>query len=210
LVNLGVSLAGLFWLLICYFQAKREERELEKRFGQGYLDYKSRTPRFIPNFKEMILDGLKIKPKKKFKKRADLNFPRIGNPMMNREIVQTDLAPAALGPYSQACRKKGSKTLYVSAQIPLDPTSGDMLEDSVKVQTKRCMENLKAVLQASGLSFADVVRCTLYLIDMNDFPGVNEVYGQYFDPTPPARACFQVAALPKNAKVAIDAIAEGP
>ena len=127
---------------------------------------------------------------------------------MHREVVASDRAPRAVGPYSQACRAKGSRTLYLSGQIPLDPTSGELLKGPAAAQAERCMENLKAVLAAAGLSFDHVVRCTIYLTDLAQFSAVNEVYGRYFQSPPPARACVQVAALPRGAEVEIDAIAE--
>ncbi|MBN2498562.1 MAG: RidA family protein [Deltaproteobacteria bacterium] len=127
---------------------------------------------------------------------------------MSREVIATDRAPAAVGPYSQACSAGKSRTLYLSGQIPIDPKSGELLRGSVAEQAQRCMDNLEGVLQAAGLGFGHVVRCTIYLTDMGDFAAVNEVYGRCFDDPPPARACVQVAALPKGAQVEIDAIAE--
>ena len=127
---------------------------------------------------------------------------------MRREAISTDKAPAAVGPYSQACAAKGGRSLYLSGQIPLDPATGELLTGPPAEQAERCMLNLQAVLQAAGLEFSDVVRCTIYLTDLADFGAVNEVYGRYFDDPPPARACVQVSALPKGANVEIDAIAE--
>jgi 2-iminobutanoate/2-iminopropanoate deaminase len=128
---------------------------------------------------------------------------------MSREAVHSDRAPKAVGPYSQACRAQGSRTLYLSGQIPLDPASGALVAGPPADQARRCMENLKAVLQAAGLTFDHVVRCTIYLTDLSAFAAVNGVYGEYFQGAPPARATVQVAALPKGAQVEIDAIAEG-
>jgi 2-iminobutanoate/2-iminopropanoate deaminase len=127
---------------------------------------------------------------------------------MSRVSVQTDAAPAAVGPYSQACWAQAGHTLYLSGQIPLDPATGQMVEGDATAQAERCMQNLKAVLAAADLSFDQVVRCTIYLTDLGDFAAVNEVYGRYFSEPPPARACVQVSALPKGASVEIDAIAE--
>jgi 2-iminobutanoate/2-iminopropanoate deaminase len=127
---------------------------------------------------------------------------------MVREAVASEDAPKAVGPYSQACRAKGSKTLYLSGQIPLDPKSGELVTGSAARQAERCLENLKAVLLAAGLTFDSVVRCTIYLTDLKAFAEVNEVYGRYFTAPPPARATVQVAALPRGAAVEIDAIAE--
>jgi 2-iminobutanoate/2-iminopropanoate deaminase len=114
-------------------------------------------------------------------------------------------APAAIGPYSQAVQAGG--LVFCSGQIPLDPQTGALVEGTIGVQTDRVMNNLKAVLEAAGLGFADVVRTTIYLVDLGDFAAVNEAYGAWFGPTPPARATVQVSALPKGARVEIDAIA---
>jgi len=126
---------------------------------------------------------------------------------MKREVIKTDAAPAAVGPYAQACRAQGSDTLYLSGQIPLDPITGALVTESPTAQATQCMDNLAAVLSAAGLSFQNVVRCTIYLTDLDSFGEVNEVYGSYFADPPPARACVEVSALPKGAQVEIDAIA---
>ncbi len=122
-----------------------------------------------------------------------------------KQIIATDDAPKAIGPYSQAVR--AGDTVYLSGQIPLDPKTGQLVGGDIAAQTDRVMNNLRAVLQAAGLSFEHVVRCTIYLMDMNDFGAVNEVYGRYFPANPPARATVQVAGLPKGARVEIDAVA---
>ena len=126
---------------------------------------------------------------------------------MNSAIVSPD-APKAIGPYSQAVR--AGQLLFLSGQIPLDPASGQLVDGDVAAQTRRVMENLGAVLKSAGVSFANVVRTTIFLADMNDFGKVNEVYGSYFPSNsgpPPARATVQVAQLPRGARVEIDAIA---
>jgi 2-iminobutanoate/2-iminopropanoate deaminase len=120
------------------------------------------------------------------------------------EIINTGGAPAAIGPYSQAVKAK--KWLYCSGQIGLDPASGEMAPD-LAGQTKRALENLRAVLGAAGLTPADVVKVTLYLVDMKDFVAVNELYAGFFGNHKPARATVAVAALPKGALMEIDAIA---
>jgi len=126
---------------------------------------------------------------------------------MNREIISTSRAPKAIGPYSQAVRVGG--LVFCSGQIPLDPESGAFVgEGDVRAQTRRVMENLQAVLEAAGSSLGRVVRTTIVLADLGDFAAVNEVYGGYFPAEPPARATVQVAALPRGARVEIDAIAE--
>jgi 2-iminobutanoate/2-iminopropanoate deaminase len=126
---------------------------------------------------------------------------------MKRNAIHTDDAPKAIGPYSQAIAAEG-KMIFCSGQIPLDPKSGEMVgAGDVRVQAKRVMQNLEAVLKAGGASFASVVKTTIYLQDLADFGAVNEVYGSFFIDTPPARATVQVAGLPKGALVEIDAIA---
>jgi len=122
--------------------------------------------------------------------------------------VETTEAPQAVGPYSQAIKANGF--LFISGQIPLDPKSGQMAAIDIVSQTKQVMENLRAVLKAEGLTFADVVKTTIYLTDLVDFSQVNEIYGSYFESDPPARATVQVAALPKMAKVEIEAVAALP
>jgi 2-iminobutanoate/2-iminopropanoate deaminase len=114
-------------------------------------------------------------------------------------------APKAIGPYSQAVRV--GDLLFLSGQVPLDPASGQMIEGDIAAQTRRVLDNLAAVLHSAGLTFAHVARTTIFLADMNDFAKVNEVYGTYFEEPFPARATVQVARLPKDARVEIDAIA---
>lgn len=122
-----------------------------------------------------------------------------------KRIVSTTQAPAAIGPYSQAVEAAGM--VFLSGQIPMDPGTGAIVDGDVSAQTERVMQNIEAVLTAAGLSFADVVRCTIYLTNLGDFAAVNEVYGKRFPSHPPARATVQVSALPKGALVEIDAIA---
>lgn len=125
--------------------------------------------------------------------------------MPDRRAVSTDSAPAAIGPYSQAIRT--GNLLFCSGQIPLDPASGEIVKEDVAGQTRRCLQNLGAVVEAAGASLADAVRCTVYLTDMGDFTRVNEVYEEFFaGDDPPARVAVAVAALPKGADVEIDAI----
>jgi 2-iminobutanoate/2-iminopropanoate deaminase len=122
--------------------------------------------------------------------------------------ISTKDAPAAIGPYSQGVRS--GNLVFLSGQIPLDPATGQIVAGDVTAQTERVMKNLSAVLQAAGGEFSNVVRCTIYLTDLADFQVVNEVYGRSFPRNPPARATVQVAALPRGAKVEIDAIAVLP
>lgn len=119
--------------------------------------------------------------------------------------VSSPEAPKAIGPYSPAVR--AGQLLFVSGQVAIDPATGNMVEGDVVAQARRVLDNVGALLQAGNRSFADVVRTTIYLADMNDFGKVNEVYGTYFTEPYPARATVQVARLPKDAKVEIDVIA---
>ena len=125
---------------------------------------------------------------------------------MNREIITTDQAPKAIGPYSQAVRAGG--LVFTSGQIPLDPATGEMVGgDDIRAQTERVMENLAQVLRAAGTSFGNVVKSTIFLTDLADFVAVNEVYGACFPSAPPARSTVQVAALPRGARVEIELVA---
>ncbi len=124
-----------------------------------------------------------------------------------KRAISTPAAPDAIGPYSQGIDARGSHTLWLSGQIPLDPVTGELVAGDVTAQAERVMENLGAVLAAVGAGFEHVVRCTVYLVDLADFAKVNEVYARSFTKDPPARATVQVAALPRGARVEIDAVA---
>jgi len=124
---------------------------------------------------------------------------------MDKKIITTSKAPAAIGPYSQAIRI--GDFLYTSGQISLDPESMEMITGSIETETEKVLHNLEAILKADGLSLNHVIKTTVYLTDLNDFAQMNQVYEKFFAETKPARACVQVAALPKGAKVEIDAIA---
>jgi 2-iminobutanoate/2-iminopropanoate deaminase len=121
------------------------------------------------------------------------------------KIIATEHAPRAIGPYSQAVLANGFA--FLSGQIPLDPATNQLVEGDVAVQTARVLENLKAVLEACGSSLNKVVKTTVFLRDMADFPRMNEVYAQYFAVNPPARSTVQAARLPRDVSVEIDAIA---
>lgn len=124
---------------------------------------------------------------------------------MNK-VVNSPLVPAAIGPYSQAIVT--GNMIFVSGQLPIDKETGNVVEGCVKCQTKKCIENAKAILEEAGFSLSDVVKTTVYLADIADFGKMNEVYGNYFTEPYPARAAFQVAALPKaDAKVEIELVA---
>ena len=124
-----------------------------------------------------------------------------------RRVISTPGAPKAIGPYSQAIEARGARTVYLSGQIPLDPATGELVKGTIEEETERVMQNLGAVLAAAGAGFHDVVRTTIFLADLADFAKVNEVYGRRFPSSPPARATVQVAALPRGARVEIDAVA---
>jgi 2-iminobutanoate/2-iminopropanoate deaminase len=124
---------------------------------------------------------------------------------MMKKIISTSEAPAALGPYSQAVRV--GSTIYCAGQIPLDPKTGQIVTGGIEVQTRRVMDNVTAILKAEGLTCENIVKTTIFLVDLADFQTVNEIYGSYFEQAPPARSTVQVAALPKGARVEIEAIA---
>ena len=124
---------------------------------------------------------------------------------MEKKIIKTDKAPGAIGPYSQAVQI--GSLLYTSGQIPLDPTTGEVVQGDIKLQTKRVLDNLAGVLAAAGSNFDQVVKTMVFIKDMNDFSALNEVYAEYFVNDPPARSCVEVARLPKDVKVEIELIA---
>jgi 2-iminobutanoate/2-iminopropanoate deaminase len=127
------------------------------------------------------------------------------NEHANPEVISTAEAPKAIGPYSQAIR--AGDLVFCSGQIPLDPVTGELAGPDVRLQTRRVMDNLAAVLAAAGSGLARVVKTTIFLTDLGDFAAVNEVYGSYFEGQHPARATIQVAALPRGSKVEIEAVA---
>jgi 2-iminobutanoate/2-iminopropanoate deaminase len=123
-----------------------------------------------------------------------------------KKIIFTDKAPAPIGPYNQAVLI--GNTLYTSGQIPLHPVTGELVMDDIETETRQVMENMKAVLEAAGMEFENVVKTTIFITDMNDFARINGVYGSYFnEKTAPARETVQVAKLPKNVNVEISMIA---
>jgi 2-iminobutanoate/2-iminopropanoate deaminase len=122
-----------------------------------------------------------------------------------KTIIATDLAPQAIGPYSQAVKANGF--LFLSGQIPLDPVTGQIVYGGISTQAYQVLSNLKAVLAKEGLTFADVVKTTVFLQNMDDFAELNKVYGEYFKSEPPARSTVQVARLPRDVSVEIELIA---
>ncbi len=123
---------------------------------------------------------------------------------MNKECIATNGAPAAIGPYSQGVR--AGQMVFASGQLPINPATGELVAE-IKAATRQSLENVKAILEAGGASLSGVVKTTVFLRDMNDFGAMNEVYATYFQENPPARAAVQVARLPKDAIVEIEAIA---
>ncbi len=123
-----------------------------------------------------------------------------------KTIIKTDKAPMPIGPYNQAIL--ATNTLYASGQIAIDPVTNALIDGDIKDETRQVMENLAAVLDAAGMNFSNVVKCSIFISDMNDFGAINEVYGRYFDDeTAPARETVQVAVLPKRVNVEISLIA---
>lgn len=123
-----------------------------------------------------------------------------------KQVIHTDSAPAAIGPYSQAIQI--GDLLFVSGQVPIDPSTGAIVEGDVKAQAQQSLNNLKAILNAAGTNMGAVVKTTVFLADMNDFAAMNEVYAQFFQEPFPARSAVHAARLPKDAKVEIEAIAQ--
>jgi 2-iminobutanoate/2-iminopropanoate deaminase len=121
------------------------------------------------------------------------------------EVIQTDYAPKAIGPYSQAIRS--GSFVFLSGQIPTDPATGNLVSGSIADQTRRVLENLRAVLEGAGLSLSDVVKTSVFLKNMDDFAAMNAVYAEYFTEKPPARSTVQVSRLPRDVDIEIDAIA---
>lgn len=122
-----------------------------------------------------------------------------------KRVIDTKNAPAAIGPYSQAIEING--TLYISGQIPVNPSSGKVVEGGIVEQTKQVMKNIGAILEAAGYNYSDVVKSTCLLANMDDFKAMNEVYGSYYKENPPARAAFAVKALPMGVLVEIETLA---
>ena len=124
---------------------------------------------------------------------------------MKHQVIHTDKAPKAIGPYSQAV--KAGNMLFVSGQVPFVPETMEIVEGDVKAQTAQSLKNVQAILAEAGLDFSHVVKSTVFIKDMNEFADINEVYAQYFGENKPARACVEVARLPKDVKVEIEVIA---
>jgi 2-iminobutanoate/2-iminopropanoate deaminase len=134
-----------------------------------------------------------------------VNDKQQGEVILEREVIATDKAPKAIGPYSQAVKAGGM--VFISGQIPIDPKTGAVVQSDIQTQAKLVMENAKAIVTAAGCTMADIVKATIYLRDMADFTAVNDVYGSYFPANPPARATVEVSRLPKDVALEIDFIA---
>jgi 2-iminobutanoate/2-iminopropanoate deaminase len=126
---------------------------------------------------------------------------------MKKSVIATDKAPRAIGAYSQAVRTEGGALLFISGQLGLNPETMDMVSGGVGPETTQAMKNLGAILKAAGGGFESIIKATIYLAEIDDFAAVNEVYASFFPVEPPARAAFAVAALPKGARVEIEAVA---
>lgn len=124
---------------------------------------------------------------------------------MSKTVINSDQAPAPIGPYSQAI--KAGNTLYISGQIPFDELTGEMINENITEETHQVMKNIEAILSAAGMTFAHVVKCSIFLKDLSQFDTVNDAYAMYFKHEPPARECVEVARLPKDVNVEISCIA---
>jgi len=124
---------------------------------------------------------------------------------MEKEVIEIKNAPPPVGPYSQAVRAGGF--IFISGQLPLDPSSGEKIQGEIEEETRRVLENLKKILEGAGSSLEKVIKTTIYITDISEFAKVNNVYGEYFSSRPPARSTVQAAALPRGAKVEIEAVA---
>ena len=138
-------------------------------------------------------------------KKPERGYAESLNVGLERLVIQTDDAPAAIGPYSQAIRVDSS--VFTAGQIPLDPATGKLVDGDIKVQARQVMNNLSAILTSAGTSLANVVKTTIFLVDMDHFADLNAVYGEFFEADPPARSTVQVSRLPLDALVEIEAIA---
>ena len=124
---------------------------------------------------------------------------------MEKKIIRTNNAPAPIGPYNQAVEY--GNMLFISGQIALDPVTGNLIQDDIQAETKQVMKNLEAILQEAGMNFSNILKTTIFLMDMGQFAAVNEIYGAYFDNQAPARETVQVSGLPKGVNVEISMIA---
>lgn len=168
--------------LTCRFPAIVENEEYQ--IAISAYGYPQKSKKLKENIKQYLIQ------------RSDVNM---------KKIIHTEKAPAALGPYSQAIEANG--VLYVSGQIPFVPSTMTLVSDDVQAQTRQSLENIRAILEEAGYTFKDVVKASVFIKDMNDFAKINEVYNEYLGEAKPARACVEVARLPKDVKVEIEVIA---
>ncbi|MEW6066511.1 endoribonuclease L-PSP [Desulforamulus profundi] len=123
---------------------------------------------------------------------------------MDKIIIRTEKAPAAIGPYSQAV--KAGNLMFISGQIPIDPATGSVVEGDIQAQARQCIKNLQAICEAAGASLQDIIKTSVFIKDMNQFAKINETYAEFFNAEPPARACVEVSCLPKNVLIEIEAV----
>ncbi len=123
---------------------------------------------------------------------------------MDKVIIRTEKAPAAIGPYSQAV--KAGNLMFISGQIPIDPATGSVVEGDIQAQARQCIKNLQAICEAAGASLQDIIKTSVFIKDMNQFAKINETYAEFFNAEPPARACVEVSCLPKNVLIEIEAV----
>lgn len=126
---------------------------------------------------------------------------------MPKEVISTDRAPSAIGPYSQAVRIRTGDLIFTAGQLPMDPKSGSLIDGDIEAQTARVLENIRAILEAAGSGLNQVVKTTVFLKSMDDFPRMNTVYGTFFKENPPARSAVEVSRLPRDARIEIECIA---
>lgn len=124
---------------------------------------------------------------------------------MNISFINTNKAPGAVGPYSQGV--KADNLIFTSGQLPIIPETGELLKDDIKKETRQCLENVKAILEEAGATLRDIVKVNIYIVDMDNFSSINEVYEEYFNEHKPARSCVEVSQLPKDGNIEIEAIA---
>ncbi len=124
---------------------------------------------------------------------------------MNISSISTNKAPEAVGPYSQGVRAEN--LIFTSGQLPIIPETGELLKDDIKKETRQCLENIKAILEEAGATLEDIVKVNIYIVDMDNFSSINQVYEEYFNQHKPARSCVEVSRLPKNGNIEIEAIA---
>jgi len=123
---------------------------------------------------------------------------------LDKIIIRTEKAPAAIGPYSQAV--KAGNLMFISGQIPIDPATGSVVEGDIQAQARQCIKNLQAICEAAGASLQDIIKTSVFIKDMNQFAKINETYAEFFNAEPPARACVEVSCLPKNVLIEIEAV----